>query len=151
MVWQKLLSSHIKGKGEAMITTMSTLLIITSIGVVYYWSDFYLRGSVHTIKEEWYIKFERAFPPADIWMAACALVGAIGLLTGQSYGIMFSLLAASSLIFLALMDITFNIQNKLYRLIATSNQMKFELLINLWTLGLGIALIVYLSSRIDAF
>ena len=133
-----------------MIITMSALLIVTAIGVVYYWSDFYLRGSVHIIKEEWYVKFERAFPPADIWMAVCALVGAIGLLVGQSYGLLFSLLAASSLIFLALMDITFSIQNKLYRLIATSNPMKFELLINLWTLGLGIALIIYLSSRIDA-
>lgn len=132
-----------------MIVTISALLIVTAIGVVYYWSDFYLKGSVHTIKEEWYIKFERAFPPADLWMAACSLVGAIGLLAGQSYGVLFSLLAASSLIFLVLMDITFSIQNKLYRLIAKSNPMKFELLINLWTLGLGIALIIYLSSRID--
>jgi len=127
---------------------MSTLLILTAIGVVYYWSDFYLRGSVHTVKEDWYIKFERAFPPADIWMAACALVGAIGLLLGQTYGIVFSLLAASSLIFLAFMDITFNIQNRLYHLVATLNQMRFELFINLWTLGLGIALIIYLSARI---
>jgi len=132
-----------------MITTMSTLLILTAIGVVYYWSDFYLRGSVHTIKEDWYIKFERAFPPADIWMAACALVGAIGLLLGQTYGVIFSLLAASSLVFLALMDITFNIQNRLYHLVATLKQMRFELFINLWTLGLGIALIVYLSPRIN--
>lgn len=128
---------------------MSTLLILTAIGVVYYWSDFYLRGSVHTIKEDWYIKFERAFPPADIWMAACALVGAIGLLLGQTYGVVFSLLAASSLVFLALMDITFNMQNRLYHLVATLNQMRFELFINLWTLGLGIALIIYLSSRIN--
>jgi len=133
-----------------MIITMSTLLILTAIGVAYYWADFYLRGGVHTVKEDWYIKFERAFPLADIWMSACALVGAIGLLVGQTYGLLFSLLAASSLIFLALMDITFNIQNNLYRIIASSNQMRFELLINLWTLGLGIALIIYLSSRINA-
>jgi len=132
-----------------MIITMSTLLILTAIGVVYYWSEFYLRGSVHTVKEDWYIKFERAFPPADIWMAACALAGAIGLLLGQTYGVVFSLLAASSLVFLALMDITFNIQNRLYHLVATLNQMRFELFINLWTLGLGIALITYLSSRIN--
>ena len=60
----------------------------------------------------------------------------------------FALLAAGSLLFLALMDITFNIQNNLYPLIPTSSQMKFELLINLWTLGLGAALIFYLSPRI---
>ena len=46
------------------------------------------------------------------------------------------------------MDVTFNIQNKLYHLVGTLGQMKFELFINLWTLGLGIALIVYLWPRL---
>jgi len=48
-------------------------------------------------------------------MSVCALVGAVGLLTGQAYGLVFALLAAGSLLLLALMDITFNIQNNLYR------------------------------------
>ena len=74
--------------------------------------------------------------------------GAIGLLTEQPYGLLFALLATRSLIFLGLMDITFNIQNNLYRLVATSGEMKIELLVNLWFLGFGIALIVCLSSRI---
>ena len=95
------------------------------------------------------MKFERAFPPADLWMSTCAIIGAIGLLTGQPYGLVFAFLAAGSLLFLTLMDITFNIQNGLYHLITTSSQMKFELLINLWTLGLGAAIIVYLSPRIE--
>lgn len=131
------------------ITALSALLIITALATICYWADFYIRGGVHVIKEDWYLKFERAFPPADLWMSACALIGAAGLLTGQPYGLVFALLAAGSLLFLALMDITFNIQNNLYPLIATSSQMKFELLINLWTLGLGAALIVYLSPRIE--
>jgi hypothetical protein len=131
-----------------MMIALSVLLIVTVIVVVYYWVDFYSRGGVQVIKEDWYIRFERAFPPADLWRSACGLVGAIGLLTQQTYGLLFGLLAASSLIFLALMDITFNIQNGLYRLVATSSQMKSEVLGNLWFLGLGIALIVYLSTRI---
>jgi len=96
------------------------------------------------VNEDWYIKFEKAFPIADLWMAACCLLGAVGLLTEQTYGSFFSLLAASSLLFLALMDITFNIENKLYSLIATSSQMMLELVINLWGLTLGIVLITYL-------
>ena len=130
-----------------MIVTLSVLLIGTAVGVVSYWVDFYVRGGVHVTTEDWYIKFERAFPPADLWMSACAIVGAIGLLTGQAYGLLFVLLAASSLIFLALMDITFNVQNRLYRLVSASSEMKFEALINQWTLGLGVALIVCLWSR----
>lgn len=131
-----------------MIIALSVLLILTAIGVIYYWADFYIRGGVHVIKEDWYIKFERAFPPADLWMSACALLGAAGLLTGQAYGLLFALLAAGSLLFLALMDITFNVQNRLYPLVARSNQMRFELMINVWTLGLGVALIVSLWPRI---
>ena len=131
-----------------MIIALSVLLIMTALGVIYYWADFYIRGGVHVIKEDWYIKFERAFPPADLWMSACALIGAAGLLTGQTFGLLFTLLAAGSLLFLAFMDITFNIQNNLYPLVATSSQMKFELFINVWTLLLGVALIVCLWPRI---
>ena len=124
---------------------LAVLLIITALGTIYYWADFYLRGEVQVLKEEWYIKFEKAFLVADLWgISTCSLIGAVGLLTEQPYGPFFSLLASGSMIFLALMDITFNIENKLYPLIATSNQMVFELGINLWFLVLGISSIVYL-------
>jgi hypothetical protein len=130
------------------IPVLSVLLIVTALFTIYYWLDFYLRGGVQVIPEEWYIKFEKAFPVADLWMAACALLGAVGLLTEQTYGLLFSLLAASSLIFLAFMDITFNIENNLYRLVGTSREMALELLINLWSLSLGVILIIYLWPKI---
>jgi hypothetical protein len=127
---------------------LSVLLITTAIGLVYYWLDFYLRKGVQVIHEDWYLKFEKAFPVADMWIAACAILGAVGLLTEQNYGLLFSLLAGSSSIFLALMDITFNIENKLYRLVGGSNQMLFELGINFWFLSLGIVLVAVLGFRI---
>jgi len=130
---------------DPMTVILAVLLIITALVTIYYWADFYLRGAVHVIEEDWYIKFEKAFPVADLWgLVVCSLLGAVGLLTEQPYGPFFSLLAAGSMIFLALMDITFNIENNLYPLIATSNQMVFELVIDLWTLVLGISLIAYL-------
>ena len=128
--------------------TLSVLLISTAIVCIYYWVDFYITGGVQVIKDEWYTKFQNSFPSADLWMSACAILGAIGLLTGQTYGPLFALLAASSLIFLGLMDVTFNIQNKLYRLVATSGQMKFEVFLNSFALGFGIALIACLWSRL---
>jgi hypothetical protein len=125
----------------------SVLLLLTAVGVIYYWADFYIRGGVHVVEEDWYIRFEKAFPPADIWMSVCAIIGAVGLLTHQSYSLLFALLSAASLIFLALMDITFNVQNNLYRLVASSSEMKFELFLNIWTLGFGIALIACLWPK----
>jgi hypothetical protein len=125
-----------------MFIASSVLLIGTAIGLIYYWIDFYIKGGVQAVNEDWYIRFQKAFTAADLWTAACAFVGAIGLLTGQTFGALFAVIAASSLIFLGLMDVTFNIQNNLYRLIGKSSQMRFELFINLWTLGLGITLLV---------
>ncbi|MFW9985009.1 MAG: hypothetical protein ACFFDJ_00405 [Candidatus Odinarchaeota archaeon] len=125
---------------------LSILLILTAIFTIYFWVDFFFKGHVQVTKEKWYIKFESAFPIADFWMAICALIGAIGFLTGQSFGPFFALLAASSLIFLALMDITFNVQNKMYHRIRKSREMAFELVINVWCLTLGIALILILST-----
>ena len=125
---------------------LSILLILTAIFTIYFWVDFFFKGHVKVTEEEWYIKFESAFPIADFWMATCALIGAVGILTGQSFGPFFALLAASSLIFLALMDITFNVQNKMYHRIRKSREMAFELVINVWCLTLGIALTLVLST-----
>ena len=127
---------------------LSGLLITSAIGIVYYWVDFFLRKGVQAVQEDWYLKFQKAFPVADMWIVACALIGAIGLLTEQNYGLLFSILAASSSIFLGLIDITFNIENKLYHLLGKSNEMVFEIIINILSLLFGIIIIVCLGTRI---
>jgi hypothetical protein len=129
------------------IYIISILLIITGILHIYYWTEFFFRKGVQVTHEDWYIKFQKAFPVADMWMVMCAFLGVIGLLTEQGYGLFFSMLAASSLIFLALMDITFNVENKLYRLVNTSKEMKMELAGNIWFLTVGIIIIVYSWTR----
>ena len=47
----------------------------------------------------------------------------------------------------SLMDVTFNVENKLYHLISTSNEMKIELAANLWFLSVGVILLIYLWTR----
>ncbi len=131
-----------------MFTALSVLLFITAASIVYYWTDFYLRGEVQVVNEDWYIIFQKSFLAADSWAAICAIVGAIGLLTGQTYGLIFAIITGASLIFLGLMDIAFNIQNNLYRLLGSSGQMKFELLLNICALGLGAAFIIPLAPRL---
>ena len=74
-----------------MDVTLGVLLSVTAVVTVAYWLDFFLRGSVQVVEEEWYLRFERAFPVADGWMAACCLVTAVGLFTTSSYAVAFGL------------------------------------------------------------
>lgn len=131
-----------------MDAVLGVLLVVTALVTVAYWLDFFLRGTVQAVEEEWYLRFERAFPVADGWMAVCSLVSAVGLFTGSSYGTVFGLLAAGALIFLGLMDLTFNLQNGMFRLLPGSGQMWVEVVIVVWCLALGGTLAGYLSGRV---
>jgi uncharacterized membrane protein (DUF2068 family) len=93
-----------------------------------YWIDFFTSGGVHVRDDAVYLAFEKAFPLADAWMAACALLGAIGLWRRRSWGLLFGLLAASAQIFLACMDVLFNLNEGNYAI--ASAAMAAEILIN---------------------
>ncbi len=131
-----------------MDTVLAVLLLVTAVVTVAYWVDFFWHGSVNVVEEEWYIRFERAFPLADGFMSASAVVAAIGLLSGAAYGVGFGLVAAGALLFLGLMDVTFNVGNGLYGYLRTSQPMRAELVINVWSLGLGAVLLVGLVGRV---
>ena len=145
------------------------LLIVTAVGTLLYWLDFFLAGTVDVVNDDWYLTFQRAFPAADAWMAACALIAGAGFLCGPKtplsagarraegdgdgvlrmprtyppWASRFSLLAGSSMVFLALLDITFNLGNGLYAYVSSSPEMGTEAVINLWSLSVGsIAIIV---------
>ena len=126
---------------------LAVLLLVTAVVTVAYWVDFFWHGSVHVVEEEWYIRFERAFPVADLFMATCAAVAGVGLLTDRAWGDAFGLVAAGALVFLGLLDTTFNVDNGLYRRLADSGAMRAELVINVWSLGLGGFVMLVLVSR----
>jgi len=123
-------------------------LLVTGIGTLLYWLDFFLAGSVRVRDDPVYLAFERAFPLADAWMAACALAGAAGLWWRRPWGLLFGLLAASSQVFLALLDVLFNLNEGNYAI--ASAAMAFELLINVVLLAGAPSLIAFLWRRREA-
>ncbi|SES34755.1 hypothetical protein SAMN05216199_3011 [Pedococcus cremeus] len=131
-----------------MDVVVGVLLVVTGVVTVAYWLDFFIRGSVQAVSADWYLRFERAFPAADGWMALCSLVAALGLFTESAYGTVFALLAAGALIFLGLMDLTFNLQNGLFRLLPGSGQMWVEVVIIAWCLAFGVFLAFYFGTRV---
>ena len=117
---------------------LSALLIIGAAVTAFYWWSYFTGGDVMVLHERWYTAFESSFPVADGWMALCMFGAGVGLWSGTSWGTKLGLLAGSALIYLAAMDITFDVENGMYALAATNDAMKFEVFINVTTLILGV-------------
>jgi hypothetical protein len=120
---------------------LAALLILSAVVTLLYWVDYYSGGDVKVVSARWYTAFEDSFPAADGWMAFCMLMAGTGLWSGRPFGARFGLLAGSALLYLAAMDITFDVENGLYAAAARSDPMKFEILINVWSLALGLVTI----------
>ena len=121
---------------------LGAILILTAIVTVAYWINYFTSGDVAVVSARWYTAYESSFPIADGWLALCALLAGIGFLTGSNSAGRFGLLAGSALLYLAAMDITFDVENHLYSLAARSDAMKFEIVINAWSLLLGVVAVV---------
>ena len=117
---------------------LSVLLIIGAVVTGFYWWSYFTGGDVMVLHARWYTAFESSFPVADGWMALCMLAAGIGLWSGRPWGARAGLLAGSALIYLAAMDITFDVENGMYAMAAANDAMKFEVFINVTTLVLGV-------------
>ena len=120
---------------------LAVVLIGAAIVTGLYWFDYFTGGQVRVVDARWYTAFEDSFPTADGWLALTALLAGIGLWSGKGWGARMGLLAGSAAIYLALMDITFNVENGLYALAAQSEAMQAEMAINAASLIVGIATI----------
>jgi hypothetical protein len=117
---------------------LGVCLILTAMVTVAYWVDYFTSAEVAVVPARWYTAFESSFPVADAWMALVSLAAGIAFWRGSARAGAFGLLAGSALLYLAAMDITFNLENGLYPLARVSNAMRFEMLINAWSLVLGV-------------
>ena len=123
--------------------TLGVLLILAAGVIAFYWWSYFTAGHVRTIDALWYTAFEDSFPVADGWMALCCAIAGVGFILKRAWAPLFGLMAASALVYLACMDITFDVQNGMYALAATNDAMKFEIFINVTTVLLALlALIV---------
>jgi hypothetical protein len=131
-----------------MARVLSALLILGAVVTALYWWSYFTGGDVMVSHAHWYTAFESSFPVADGWMALCMFAAGAGLWIGKPWGASAGLLAGSALIYLAAMDITFDVENGMYALAATNDAMKFEIFINVTTLILGIWTILASWKRV---
>ena len=120
---------------------IAILQIIFGIGILLFWIYFLLVENRDPEKTEVYLVFERSFILADVgWITPCLFISAFGLLTSQSYWVFFSIAAGSSILFLFLMDFSFNIQRGNYKRIKENF---LEVIVNILCLIGGPLFMIY--------
>ena len=88
---------------------MAILQILFGLGILCFWVYFLIDENKDPKKTEVYLVFERSFILPDIgWVTPCLFISAIGLLTNQGYWIFFSIAGGSAIVFLFLLDFSFN-------------------------------------------
>ena len=117
---------------------LGAILIVTAIVTALYWINYFTSADVAVVNARWYTAYESSFPVADGWLAVTAFLAGIAYWRGANSAGRFGLLAGSALLYLAAMDITFDAENHLYPLAAHSDAMRFEMVINAWSLILGL-------------
>jgi len=122
------------------LKTIAVLELLTGVGLILFWIGFFTIGLAPKNPPPCYFAYEHSFPLPDIVLAIVLLAAGILLLSGNPRGRKLSLVAAGALIFLGLLDFSFNIQNGVYRI--STLDLILNAFINIWCVGFGLAIVV---------
>jgi hypothetical protein len=123
---------------------IAVLELITALGIILFWIGFFTVGLAPENPPQCYFAYEHSFPLPDILMSIAMIAGGILLLKGKASGRMLTLACSGGLVFLGLLDFSFNIQNGIYSL--TTMDMILNGFINIWCVGFGAAIYLKLSN-----
>ena len=118
---------------------IANLEILTAGGLIVYWLLFFTIGLAPENPPPGYFTFQHSFTVPDVILSAIFIGAAILLFDADAarrrVGRGLSLVCAGSLLFLGLLDISFNFQNGIYRVMSLDTIT--EIGVNLWCLGFG--------------
>jgi hypothetical protein len=122
---------------------IAVLELLTAAGLILFWIGFFTIGFAPKNPPRGYMEYEHSFPLPDGLLAVLLIVAGILLLMNNPLGGKLSLIAAGALLFLGVLDISFNIQNGIYKL--STGDLISNAFINLWCVGFGIAIAVMIG------
>lgn len=99
------------------IHAVAIMELVFAFGIVAFWAVFFSTDMVDiddSRLKEVYLAFESAFPVPDVYLSVVLTIGGLGLLKRKYSGVLFSLMGGGSLIFLGLLDISFNARQGIY-------------------------------------
>ena len=123
------------------LSIVAALMLLTAVGTLLFWIAFFAdleaqrAGALASRNDAWFA-WELSFPLADLWMAATAILGAVGLWRMRPTGLLFGLVSGGAMVFLGLMDVVFFLENGLY--LPVTGEIAVELLIHVWTVAFGL-------------
>lgn len=116
------------------------LAILTAVGLVLFWIGFFTIGLAPDHPPAGYFVYEHSFPVPDITLSFVLLIGSIWSLKGREQGITILAAGGGALVFLGVLDMSFNFQNGMYSISVID--MILNAFINLWCVIFGVAIVV---------
>ena len=132
----------VRVKTRRSLPAVAVMELAVAFGIIAFWVVFFSTDMVNiedSRLKEIYVAFESAFPVADFYLVMMLIIGGLGLLRKKIYGTVFSIMAGAALIFLGLLDASFNTQQGIYSLGAGEAAM--NIFINTLCIGFGIYLV----------
>jgi hypothetical protein len=114
--------------------------LLTALGLVFFWIGFFTIGLAPESPPQCYFAYERSFPLPDLILAAALFISSRLLFKRKPSGRSLSLLCAGALMFLGILDLSFNIQNGIYSL--SMLDLVLNAFINLWCVAFGLLIAV---------
>jgi hypothetical protein len=122
---------------------IAVLELLTGVGLILFWIGFFTIGLAPKNPPKGYMEYEHSFPLPDGLLALLLLAAGILTLLNNPLGNHLSVIAAGALIFLGVLDFSFNIQNGVYKI--SKSDMIMNAFLNIWCVGFGIAIAILIS------
>ena len=125
------------------LKTIAVLELLTGIGIILFWIGFFTIGLAPENPPQCYFAYEHSFPLPDIILSIAVFASGMLLLKNKESGRTLSFVCSGGLMFLGLLDFSFNIQNGIY--MTSTLDLVLNAFINVWCVGFGIAIAVLIS------
>lgn len=126
------------------VKPIAVLELLTGFGIMLFWIGFFTVGLAPAEPPACYFAFEHSFPLPDTILALGLVTSAVLLLKGKTPGRSVSLVCAGGLMFLGLVDFSFNILNGMYAISVMDTIL--NAFINLWCAAFGLFIAVKLAG-----
>jgi hypothetical protein len=98
-------------KNSVAVALLGAVAIMLGYWLTWFFGD---RSLLASSTRPAYLEFENAFPLADAWLSACALLGAEALWRGRRTALLWLLVGSGAGIYLAAMDVLYDLQHDVW-------------------------------------